>query len=160
MAQSPEYGIELETGDIINITVSRGPETVTVPNIIGLDYTYAARHLDALGIRVITSIAPVDNIIDQPGMVVMVDPQPGASINKGDIVKVMISVLEPLNEVPGLTGLDIKEASSYLESRNIIYDIIYVEPDYSFQKDEVLKQWPEEGTYITPESPVIIFVGK
>lgn len=158
--QSPQYGVKMSVGETIDITVSKGPQTIIVPNILGLDFTYASRHLDALGVVIITSIAPVNNEITQPGMVVMVEPQPGTRINKGDTVEIGISVLEPLNKVPDVTGLNILEAMSDLESQNILYEIIHVEPDYSFQKDEVLQQWPKEGLYLYLDSPVILFVGK
>jgi len=157
---SPPFGTAMSRGDSIDIVVSKGPEKIIVPNIKGLELTYALRHLEALGIKVITKIVPVDDENTQPGMVLMVDPQPGTALSIGDVIEVGVSVLEPLNEVPGLVGINIIEAVIDLESRGIIYEIIYVDPDYSFQKDEVLEQLPKEGQYLTLNTPVVLFVGK
>ena len=160
IGQSPSYGTPVSPGSSIDMIVSKGPERITVPNIIGLDYNYALRHLDALGLRVLVKAVPVNNEITQPGMVVTVEPRPGSELLTGDIVEIGISTLEPLIEIPELTGLDISEATLELGSRNIIFEVIYIEPDYSFQKDEVLQQWPGSGYYLPAGSRVLLFVGK
>ena len=160
ISQSPPYGNQLYMGASVNVTVSSGPEVIIVPNIIGLDFTYASRHLDALGLTVVTRIAPVNGQVTEPGMVVTAEPQPGTRLNKGDIVEIGISVLEPLNQVPSLTGTTMTEATADLQSLGILYEIVYVEPDYSFQKDQVLQQWPDAGRHLPLDSKVILFIGK
>lgn len=160
ISQSPQSGEETGAGTAVNIVTSKGPRTTMVPNIIGLDYNYALRQLDSQGMTVITRIAPLSQEITQPGMVVDVDPLPGTILHNGDVVEIWISVSEPLNQVPELAGLSLAEAVSELDSANIAYQVIYVESDYSFQKDEVLQQWPREGLYLQADSPVLLFVGK
>jgi serine/threonine-protein kinase len=158
--QSPSYNTGTDTGESVNIIVSKGPEKILVPNIIGVDFNYALRHLDSLGVRVITNIIPLNNEITQPGIVVSVDPKPGTAITAQDIVEIGISTSGSLTEVPLVTGLLVSEAILQLQALNIAYEVIYVETDYSFQKDEVLQQWPENGNYLTADSPVLLFVGE
>ncbi len=160
ISQDPSYGMEMEPGETIDIIVSKGPETIIVPNIIGLDLIYALKHLDSLGIHVITGIAPINETVTRPGLVVSVEPRPGTSIDAGSVVEIRVSVLEPLNEIPDLKGLNLQEALSTLDSLEIAYEVLYVEPDYSFQKDEVLGQWPENGSYLPYRWPVILYIGK
>jgi len=160
MSQSPVYGTETGMGESVDITVSSGQETIVVPNIIGIDLYYALRHLDSLGITVITNIVPADDLDARHGIVITVEPRPGSTIKADGIVRLGISYPGPVQLVPAVTGSTVQEAALELESLNISYEIVYVEADYSFQEDEVLQQWPEEGIYLTAGSPVLLFVGE
>jgi serine/threonine-protein kinase len=158
--QSPLHGSGISIGESVNITVSKGQEKILVPNIIGVDFNYAIRHLDSLGLKVISNIVPLDSQVTQPGIVVSVNPKPGTAITSQDIVEISISASGYFSEVPSVTGLNVSEAILELQALSIIYEIIYVEADYSIQKDEVLQQWPDEGLYLPAGSPVLLFVGK
>jgi len=160
MSQSPVYGTETGMGESVDITVSSGQETIVVPNIIGIDLYYALRHLDSLGITVVTNIVPADDLDARHGIVITVEPRPGSTIKADGIVRLGISYPGPVQLVPAVTGSNVQEAALELESLNISYEIVYVEADYSFQEDEVLQQWPEEGIYLTAGSPVLLFVGE
>jgi len=160
MAQDPSYGIGSDAGENIDIVVSKGPDTIIIPNIIGLDLFYAAKRLDFLGIHIIVGIAPMNEAITRPGLIVSVEPQPGTSINTGSTVNIQISVSEPLNKIPDLMGFTAQEALTTLSSLEIAYEAVYIEPDYSFQKDEVLGQWPENGSYLPLDQAVILYIGK
>jgi eukaryotic-like serine/threonine-protein kinase len=160
ISQSPGYGTETGMGESVDITVSSGQETIVVPNIIGIDLYYALRHLDSLGITVVTTIVPADDLDASRGIVMTVEPRPGSTITADDIVRLGISYPGPVQLVPAVTGSNVQEAALELESLNIAYEVIYVEADYSFQEDEVLQQWPEEGIYLTAGSPVLLFVGE
>jgi eukaryotic-like serine/threonine-protein kinase len=160
ISQSPGYGTETGMGESVDITVSSGQETIVVPNIIGIDLYYALRHLDSLGITVVTTIVPADDLDASRGIVMTVEPRPGSTITADDIVRLGISYPGPVQLVPAVTGSNVQEAALELESLNIAYEVIYVEADYSFQEDEVLQQWPEEGIYLSAGSPVLLFVGE
>ncbi len=160
ISQSPSYGTGMDIGESIDIIISKGPEKILVPNIIGVDFNFAMRHLESLGVKIIANTVPLNNEITQPGIIVSVDPKPGTAITAQDIVRIGISVSGSLAEVPLITGSAINEAILELEALNITYEIIYVEADYSFQKDEVLQQWPDQGIYLPAGSPVLLFVGK
>ncbi|MCD4670839.1 MAG: protein kinase [Actinomycetia bacterium] len=160
ISQDPSYGMEIEPGETIDIIVSKGPEIITVPNIIGSDLTYASKHLNSLGIHVIIGIAPVNEIVTRPGLVVSVEPWPGTPIDAGSVVEIRVSVSGPLNEIPDLVGLTAQEAMAVLSSLKIVYEVVDIVPDYSFQKDEVLGQWPENGSYLPPGLPMILYIGK
>lgn len=160
IAQDPSYGIDLDSGETVDIVVSKGPDTIIVPNIIGLDLTHATKYLDPLGIHIMTGIAPMNETVTLPGLVVSVEPQPGTSIDTGSTVNIKISVSEPLNRIPDLVGLTSLEAMAALNSLGITYEAVGIEHDYSFQKDEVLGQWPENGSYLPHNWPVILYIGK
>lgn len=163
VAQDPPYGTGLDTGETVDIVVSKGPgtiNTIIVPNIIGLDLIYAAKHLDSLGIHILAGIAPMNETVTSPGLIVSVEPRPGTSINTGSTIRIKISVSEPLNKIPDLVGFTAQEALATLNFLGIAYESVYLEPDYSFQKNEVLGQWPENDSYLPLDQPVLLYIGK
>jgi eukaryotic-like serine/threonine-protein kinase len=160
ISQDPPQGSMAEQGEVIDLQVSRGPETIIVPNIIGLDFAYASRHLESLGINITTGMAPVNEKVSQAGMVVSVVPGPGTAVKKDTVVKILVSVAGPLNEIPSLEDMNIQQVRALLDSLGIIYEELYIDSDYSFQKDEVLGQWPQKGSYLPEDIPVILYIGK
>lgn len=48
--QSPKAGATAHRGDTVQVTVSKGPETVTMPNLTGKQYDAAKQELEALGL--------------------------------------------------------------------------------------------------------------
>jgi len=158
--QNPSYGETAAKEDTVDIIISKGIQTIVIPNIIGLDYVYASNYLESMGITVMTSKIPLTEGIPQPGLVVSVIPQPGTSIGAGSTVELRISTSEPLIEVPDLTGLDLEQASERLKLLGIGIEISYIDTDYSFQKGEILDQLPLPGYFISLNSSVVLFAGR
>jgi eukaryotic-like serine/threonine-protein kinase len=160
ISQDPPKGSSAVQEEAIDLEVSSGPETIIVPNIIGLDFAYASRYLESLGINITTGMAPINEKAGRAGIVVSAEPAPGTAVKKDTVVKILVSVAGPLNEIPSLEDMDVQQAGALLDSLGIIYEELYIEPDYSFQKDEVLGQWPQKGSYLPESIPVIIYIGK
>lgn len=158
--QSPSFGEAADEEDAVDIIISKGSQTIVIPNIIGLDFVYASNHLESMGINVTTSKTPLTEETSLPGLVVSVIPQPGTSIKSGSTVELKISTSEPLSEVPDITGLDLEQASERLRLLGIGIEISYIDTDYSFQYGEVLDQLPLPGHFISLDSSVVLFVGK
>ena len=157
--QQPEYNEKINPGEAVDITISKGNETVIIPNIIGLDYIYALNYLKSLNLLVTSSKAPCTDIIDEPGKIIEVIPSPGSEVEVKTLTKLIISTNEPLIPVPDLIQLSFNQAKNVLDSQNISYEISYIDTDYSVQKDVILGQNPEEGTYISTDSKIILFIG-
>lgn len=51
IAQAPEGSTEAHRGDTVTLQVSKGPETVPMPNLVGKQYGEAAAALEALGLK-------------------------------------------------------------------------------------------------------------
>ncbi|HEY4695963.1 MAG TPA: PASTA domain-containing protein, partial [Candidatus Hydromicrobium sp.] len=159
ISQDPEFNEKIEPGGSVNLTVSRGEETILIPNIIGLDYIYASNYLKSLGLVVKSSKAPVTDSINEPGKIIEVVPAPGSRAAVNSMVELVISTNEPLILIPDLMRIDLEQAINELDSREINYEISYVSTDYSVQVGTVLGQNPEAGTYISLDSSVILFIG-
>jgi len=159
MDQKPEFNERIKPGGSVNLTVSRGEETILIPNIIGLDYIYASNFLKSLGLVVKSSKAPVTDSINEPGKIIEVVPAPGSRAAVNSMVELVISTNEPLILIPDLMHLGLEQAINVLDSSGINYEISYISTDYSVQEGTVLGQHPEAGTYISPGSSVILFIG-
>lgn len=158
--QKPKFNEEIEPGGSVNIIVSKGEETIFIPNIIGLDFISASDYLKSLGLIVISSKAPLTDIINEPGIVMEVIPSPGTEVGVNSVVKLVISTNEPLVLIPDLIQFDLGQAKNILDQKGINYEISYINTDYSVQEGTVLGQNPEAGTYISPGSSIILFIGR
>lgn len=67
--------------DNVTLTVSQGPETVTLPSYAGYSYENAVNALAQLGISD-SQITRVDQASDtvEPGLVITQDPAPGGTV--------------------------------------------------------------------------------
>lgn len=90
-----ESAAPLRPGDEVGLTISRGPEPVAVPAIVGMSWTDAKAALEAAGLRY-----AFDRQIDEElaesfpnsSRVTASDPDPGATARRGDIVTVRLAV--------------------------------------------------------------------
>jgi eukaryotic-like serine/threonine-protein kinase len=158
---TPEFNEPIKPGEPVNLTVSKGEELILIPNIIGEDYTEALNYLTSLGFIVESSKSPIKegDIINEPGKIVEVVPSAGSRIEVNSLVKLIISSNESLVMVPDLTQLSLEEAINILDSASIAYEISYVDTNYAIEVNTVLNQIPEAGTYVSPNSSVILFTG-
>ncbi|MCJ7727410.1 MAG: PASTA domain-containing protein, partial [Actinobacteria bacterium] len=159
MDQKPEFNERIEPGGSVKLTVSRGEETILIPNIIGQDYISASNYLKSLGLVVKISKAPVTDSINEPGKIIEVVPSQGSEVGVNSMVELVISTNEPLVPVPDLMQLVLEQAINALDSSDINYEISYISTDYSVQEGTVLGQYPEAGAYISLGSSVILFIG-
>lgn len=159
--QYPEFNEKVESGESVNLTVSRGEETILIPNIIGRDFIEASNYLEALGLAVKSSKAPITETgtIKEPGKIINVIPSPGSEVKANSMVELVISTNEPLILIPDLMRISLEQAAGILDSAGINYEISYVNTDYSLYIGMVLEQNPEAGSYISPGSRIILFVG-
>ena len=83
MSQSPDSDT-LFKGDEVELVVSKGPEVVPVPNVIGQGYQAAKQTLEAAGF--VVEIAGTPNF----GGVYATDPAAGTELRKGSTVRVFV----------------------------------------------------------------------
>ena len=87
ISQDPGAGSQLEKGHTVTITVSKGSETVTVPDIgTGTPVDQARTTLEGAGLKV-----KVRNILGgNSGTVFQLDPPSGTQVHRGDTVTVYV----------------------------------------------------------------------
>jgi len=87
ISQAPNEGARLEPGSVVELVVSKGPETFPMPDVIGLTQSAAVARLQALGLRV--RIVNISN--PQPDRVVGQDPKPDEIVEAGQEVTIYVT---------------------------------------------------------------------
>lgn len=113
ISQSPEPDEEVDARSKVNLVVSGGADTVTVPSVIGQTEDTAISEIQAAGLTADVLRAPSD---EDEGTVIAQDPEAGAQAEGGDIVTITVSDGPETQEMPNVTGQDADEAEELLES--------------------------------------------
>ena len=90
--QSPGAGAELREGGRVTLTVSTGPATLEIPDVVGLDEASARQELQAAGFRVEVVEEPTADPAED-GIVLGQDPGGGAGRPKGSVVTLTVGLL-------------------------------------------------------------------
>ena len=89
---TPAAGSTAKLGLLIDLSISRGPATVRVPDLSGLPLDVARGRLVALGLRVGTLTHRTDG---KPGSVLGQSPASGEMMTRGSAVSLTISGVTP-----------------------------------------------------------------
>ena len=86
----PEAGTEVEEGTTVKIVVSKGKQTVTVPNLGGQTRSAAVSALEKLGLK--ASVKEEYNSIVAAGVVIRQSPESGSEAMPGSSVTIVVSL--------------------------------------------------------------------
>jgi eukaryotic-like serine/threonine-protein kinase len=146
--QSPSAGEKVAPHSNVDITVSKGKETVTVPSVIGKNRDDAISTLVNAGLDPrafpVASSKAVDTVTGQ-------DPPAGKVIEKGSRVRINYSSGPAEIDVPSVIGLQFEQASSALQAQG--FAVARRDVDSERPKGEVVDQSPSsqapKGSTIT-----------
>jgi serine/threonine-protein kinase len=156
-AQSPRAGANVVEGGTIRINYSRGPQPVSIPNVVGDPYQNAVSALSGAGF-VITRI-DIDSQAPK-GQVVAQDPTSGSQVPKASKVTLSVSKGPVLTQIPDVTGQTQADAKTLLSGAGysaIVQVQTVTDPS---QDGLVLTQVPVGGTAEKKGTAVTITVGK
>ncbi|MGH3360679.1 MAG: Stk1 family PASTA domain-containing Ser/Thr kinase, partial [Nocardioidaceae bacterium] len=123
---TPGAGEEAEEGSEVDLVISKGPELVEVPRIVGLQIEQAAERLDDLKI-VYNEEEAIDS--NKPeGEVVKVDPKVGEEVDPV-IDQVDVYVSTGYKTFPDVEGLPLARAERLIERRGFDPDGITTDED-------------------------------
>ena len=88
VAQSPGGGTQTGTGDVVALTVSKGPHAVAVPNTVSLTEADAVAQLTDAGLEADVVQVPSNA---RAGTVVAQNPKGGTSVDPGSTVRLNVS---------------------------------------------------------------------
>lgn len=93
VSQNPGAGLKVGKGSRVTLSVSKGPEVVKVevPDVIGLTVNAAKSTLESLGFKVSFIYEPHS----ENNTVLEQDPSPGAMLNKGSTVSIIVDMAKP-----------------------------------------------------------------
>jgi eukaryotic-like serine/threonine-protein kinase len=110
IASDPSGGANVDPGSTVNLVVSAGPDTVEVPNVVGLSEDRARSTLEQAGFTSVSS-RPIDSLEDE-GTVVAVSPDEGQQAARNSTITLQVST--GTITVPDVTGKSEAEARSIL----------------------------------------------
>lgn len=156
ISQDPAAGQLTPEGTIVNLVVSRGEESIDVPNLRDKTRAEAETILSDIGFdfqiqEAFSDLVPKDQVIDQ-------NPLPGQKASKDSKIIVTISQGPELIGVPALIGLNEGDAKITLDNAGLKYSI--VEKSTEGGTGKVIDQYPKAETQIKRGSTVTIYVDK
>jgi beta-lactam-binding protein with PASTA domain len=122
----PSGGAEVDPGSTVNLVVSAGPDTVEVPNVVGLSEDRARSTLTQAGFSNV-STRPADSLEDE-GTVVAVSPEEGQQAARTATITLQVST--GTIKVPDVTG------KTEAEARKILTDAGFADNQISSENVE------------------------
>ena len=131
--QSVQKGQKVTKGTTIKLSVSKGAQTASMPDLRGYTTQQVADTMSDLISQLSISLAysyEESEDVDE-GKVISTDPATGATLSAGDSVTITVSsgVGTVMTTVPDVMDLEEDDAVNMLESRNLKASVTYVEND-------------------------------
>lgn len=144
VSQSPEAGTRVKSDRLISIYVSKGGESIEMPDLKGISRSAAESRLKKMGL-VIGSV--YEKISDsEAGLVLSTDPPAQSKIKKGETIDLIISKGEQKKktQVPNVTGASLELAVESIESKGLKLGRVTKEKSRQL-KGTVIAQTPSQG---------------
>ncbi|WP_413250669.1 Stk1 family PASTA domain-containing Ser/Thr kinase [Sinomonas flava] len=120
-AQDPGPGTPLRRGAAVALTVSKGPQPIPVPQVVGKSQSEALAALRAAGLDPVVSADEVNDRNIPKGAVAAQSPGAGTALTKGGKVTLTISKGPKLVRVPNYVGKQADQAADAL--RKLGFDV-------------------------------------
>ena len=159
--QEPQAGSEIKKGRDVKIILSKGPRTVSMPNLIALSLQQASIILEENDMcqdklsRTYHTRMEKDHIIAQV-------PVAGTVIPRGTCINLLVSKgTQPLAfKMPDLSGLTLEDALQAIEKANLIIGELKSAYQKSTPRNIIVEQEPVSGQRITIGSPVSLLINR
>lgn len=117
ISQYPEAGAHVKEQRLITITISKGGEEVSMPDLRGMSRSNAEDKLLKMGLKVSVYEEESD---EAAGAVIKQDPRAGSKLTKGQTVDITVSKGKKKEiTVQSYTGMQVENAKSNLEANGL-----------------------------------------
>ncbi len=168
--QDPDSGRNVKLERLVTIYVSKGGETIDMPDLVGLTKSAATERIQKLGLQV-GSIYEKDSE-REPGTVVSQDPAVGTKINRGKIIDLTVSrgqkvkpedknTTPPVEKisVPKVENLSLEMAQYNLENKGLsLGTITYEESEQA--EGTIISQNPAPNSEVNAGTDVNLIVAE
>ena len=121
VSQDPSSGSKLAKGGTVEVVVSKGPELVTVPNVVGMNTADAQAALAAVGLK-LGDASEVFNPQVPKGKISAQNPNPNTQVPKDTAVSVQVSKGVETAVIPDVTGMTQENATAKLSDAGFVAD--------------------------------------
>lgn len=129
----------------LKLVVSKGAETVTIPDVTIMDHRIAASNLRDMGL--IPEEVQVDSATLDSGLIVSTEPAAGETLTVGSTIKLMVSKGQELVmvQVPDFIGMSEEKAYATLvgsdaDNPDFALGTVKYEPSNEYKKGEIIWQ--------------------
>ncbi len=159
VSQDPLPDTKTKAGRVIQVVVSKGPELVSVPNVVGSHYITADVSLTNAGLLVGEIKQEYSSEYDKD-FVIRQDPKAGEMITEKSKVNLVLSKgPEPVNiPMPSVINMNLTEATEELQKLGLSVGEITRKESNLYLKNVVMEQDPAPGQEILQGSEVKLVV--
>lgn len=173
VSQDPEVGKTVKSDRLITIYVSKGGESIDMPDLAGLAKSAAIERLQKLGLN-LGSVYEKDSS-SEPGTVLSHDPTTGTKIIRGQVIDLVVSRGEPaepsepkveevhvthkVTRVPDVENASLSVAEDGIEGRGLKVGSISYQ-DSSQAEGTVISQYPSPDSEVDLGSSVDLVIAR
>ncbi|MFD9856610.1 Stk1 family PASTA domain-containing Ser/Thr kinase [[Kitasatospora] papulosa] len=158
ISSDPGSGERIRGNDAVKLVISRGPETVKVPDVEGLALADARRELKKWGLAPGMATREFSEEIDR-GKVIRTDPRAGTERHTDSAVALVDSKGSPV-DVPDVTGLSVDEATAALDEAGLKAEVLPERVNSAEAQGEIARQTPGSGAEAAEGDTVELTVSK
>ena len=154
----PAGGAQAEKGSTVRVTISSGPDSVTLPdNLVGMSPDEARQSVEALGLKWEVNSSKVASDTVAEGKVAQTNPSPGSKVKAGQTITAYLSSGSDQVEVPDLVGMSQDQARSALKAVGLeLGNVTTVDSDKD--KDRIVSQDPETGSKVKKGTTIAVSI--
>ena len=169
VSQDPDVGKTVKSDRLVTIYVSKGGESIDMPDLAGLTKSAAVERLQKLGLN-LGSVYEKESS-SEPGTVLSHDPTTGTKIIRGQVVDLIVSRGEPekkveevkvtkkVTRVPNVTNAGLSTAESGIEGRGLRVGSVTYE-DSTQTEGTIISQYPSPDSEVELGSSVDLVVAR
>ncbi|WP_329886285.1 Stk1 family PASTA domain-containing Ser/Thr kinase [Pseudoramibacter faecis] len=159
ISQSPKANAMSREGRTVKVVISKGSESVQVPNVVGMSENEAVSALEKAKLQVV-EIKREYNDSYSSGVVYNASPSAGSAVDKNSKVTLYVSKGKETVSVPGLVGLTQNDAESRIKANGFTVGTVTQQYSDSYASGVVMSQSPSEGTQIEKGTTINFVVSK
>ncbi len=157
ISQDPESGTKVDENTVIRLTVSKGPSSFEIPDVVGKNKDEAESILNKKGLSVSVEYEKNDSVPENE--VVKQSVPAGTSVKRGDKIVLTISSGRETITVADVTGKTKNEAEDILKKQGFKVKILE-NYDINVEKGTVISLFPEAGTSQLPDTTIVVYASK
>lgn len=157
LGQDQPAGKAVKINRVINLTISLGPEMVTVPDVRRRSLTEARFAIEQARLAVGEVRESYDAALPA-GVVLSQDPAPGASLARGTAVYLRVSKGPESLILPNLVGLSLDDARRLLQDLGVALRRVTQVPRSDIPPGQVMEMTPSAGSQILHGDAVTVTI--
>jgi serine/threonine-protein kinase len=158
ISATPPEGSTVQRGTTVRLSVSKGVEPMSVPDVTGKPVAEARGILEGKGLQVReTAQVSADS---RPGTVLLQSPGADASVKPGSTVTLTVAKAPPKVQVPDVGGMPKSDARDALHAAGLTVQSVPQQVTSPDQEGQVVAQDPAGGTKVDKGTRVTIHIGR